>query len=364
MAFYLIIGLMVMPSLVFAQTGPTGNAGEPDPAEKRVVAVIPLGRDETDMTRQFYQGLVDAVAGLEKYRPQPIRREAFAQAGLEIPMDIPPSRELTAGARYALTGGVYMGSRTPEYYLQVWLWDMSGSTMIYSDILIYEAINDALLSLPGLVEWLFSHIYEVAPEEPEPPPQEPWLSLGLRTGLSRRWYRGEQTSDARAVSVEGGVFAAADLNSLFTLQLELLFTGDTLVYRDLNLASPTVIIENERFRTYSLMAPFLIKMNFRPGPVRLSPLAGIYVTAPLGEIRYRTNADEEDRYYSYSAMPLGYTGGLQGAVKFGPGMLFADLRYSGDFGAVTINNDEQTKYRRTMFSFSLGYEFGVLYRKK
>jgi hypothetical protein len=61
---------------------------------------------------------------------------------------------------------------------------------------------------------------------------------------------------------------------------------------------------------------------------------------------------------------VGYTAGVQGAVKFGPGTLFADLRYAGDFGAVTVNNDEKTTYRRNMVSFSLGYEVGVLYRKK
>jgi hypothetical protein len=280
-------------------------------------------------------------------------------------MDMPPSRDLTAGARYALTGGVYMGSRTPEYYLQLWFWDMSGVTMIYSDILTYEDTNDALLSLPGLVEWLFSHIREITLEEPEVLPQEPWLSLGLRTGFSRRWYRGKQSPDAQAVCIEGGIFASVDFNSLFSLQLELFFTEDTLVYRDYNSESTSVIIENEYFRAFSLMAPLLVKMNFRPGPVRLSPLAGIYVAAPLGEMGYRTNnADKEDRYYSYSSIPLGYTAGLQGAVKFGPGMLFADMRYAGDFGSVTINNHEKTRYRRSMVSFSLGYEFGVLYRKR
>jgi hypothetical protein len=214
------------------------------------------------------------------------------------------------------------------------------------------------------VEWLFSHIREITLEEPEVLPQEPWLSLGLRAGFSRRWYRGEQSPDARAVCIEGGIFGSIDFNSLFTLQLELLFTEDTLVYRDPNSESVNVIIENEQFRAFSLMAPLLIKMNFRPGPVRLSPLAGIYAAAPLAEMRYRTNADAEDRYYSYSIMPVGYIAGLQGAVKFGPGMLFADLRYAGDFGSVTINNHETTRYRRNMLSFSLGYEFGVLYRKR
>lgn len=360
--FYVILGLILLPSLVFAQTGPAESAGEPAPVEKSMVAIIPLGRDETIMTQRFYQGIIDAVAALEKYSPQPIRRDVFSQEGVEIPMAMPPRRDLTAGARYALTGGVYMDSETMEYYLQLWLWDMSGSTMIYSDILIYEDIDDAILSLPGLVEWLFSHIYEVVLEEPAVLSREPWLSLGLRTGFSRRRYAGQE--DANAVSVEGGIFGSLYLNSLFALQLEILFTGDTLVYRDLDLNSTDVIIKNEQFRAFSLMAPFLIKINFKTGPIRFSPLAGIYAVAPLGKIRYDTNVDGEDRYYTYSLMPLGYTAGLQGAVKFGSGMLFADLRYAGDFRSATVNNNEKTNYRRSMVSFSLGYEFGVLYRKR
>jgi hypothetical protein len=328
-----------------------------------MVAILPLGRDDTTTTQQFYQGIIDAVAALEKYGPQPVPREVFDQGGMEIPMDIPPNRELTTDARYAITGGVYMTSRATEYYLQLWLWDMSGSTMIYSDILIYEDINDAMLSLSGLVEWLFSHIHEAIPEEPEAPPQEPWFSLGLRAGLSRGWYT-SQGADAKAINIEGGIFGSLHLNSLFTLQLELLFTGDTLVYRSLNLDSKDVIIEHEQFRAFSLMTPFLIKMNFGSGTVRFSPMAGVYAVVPLGKIRYHTNVDEETRYYTYSLLPLGYTAGLQGAVKCGPGMLFADLRYAGDFGSITINNDEKTNYRRNMFSLSLGYEFGVLYRKR
>jgi hypothetical protein len=363
MIFYGVIGLMLLPALAFAQTGPTENTAEPERAEKILVAVLPLIGQEQDMVQKFYQGTLEAVAALGKYTPQPAPPELFDTDG--IPTDLPPYREVTAGARYALTGGVYPASQEREYYLQLWLWDMSGSTMIYTDDLIYEDIDEALLSLPGLVEWLFSHIHELVIEPPavELKP-DPAFTLGFRFGVSPRWYisPGEQSAGAEALIVEGGASASFRLNPLLALQVELILTGDTVVYRGLSASDE---IYNVKYSSLFLAVPLLLRMNFRPGPVRLSPLAGLYFVLPLGDIRHRKSTEGSSRSYSYSfSVPLGFTLGFEGAVKFGPGEVFADLRYSGDFGMVEINDLEKTKYKRHTFSITLGYEFGFLDRNK
>jgi hypothetical protein len=361
--FYGVIGLTLLPALAFAQTGPTENTAEPGRAAKIPVAILPLIGQEPDMIQKFYQGTMEAVAALEKYTPQPVPPEMFDND--EIPTDLPPYREVTAGARYALTGGVYPASHDREYYLQLWLWDMSGSTMIYTDDLIYEEIDEALLSLPGLVEWLFSHIHEIVIEPPavELKP-DPAFTLGFRFGVSPRWYisPGEQSAGAEALIVEGGASGSFRLNPLLALQLELILTGDTVVYRGLNANDE---IYNVKYSSLFLTVPLLLRMNFRPGPVRLSPLAGLYLVLPLGDIRYRESMDGSSRSYSYAfSVPLGFTLGFEGAVKFGPGEVFADLRYNGDFGMVNINDLEKTKYKRHSFSITLGYEFGFLDRNK
>jgi hypothetical protein len=130
-----------------------------DPDGKAVVAILPF-TGEKEAAIVFDRAVADAVAGLQKYSGQSVRASAVEAAGVRIPTDMPPIRELTPGARYALTGGVYPGGRGDGYYLQLWLWDMANSTMIYTDDLVYQDIDEGLMSVPGLVGWLFSHITE------------------------------------------------------------------------------------------------------------------------------------------------------------------------------------------------------------
>jgi hypothetical protein len=154
--------------------------------------------------------------------------------------------------------------------------------------------------------------------------------------------------------VEGGVSGAFRLNRLLALQLELIMTGDTVVYRGLNVDDE---IYNVKYSSFSLMVPVLLRMNFRPGLARLSPLAGLYVVLPLGDTRYRQSRDGSVRSYSASfSVPLGFTLGFEAAMQVGPGELFSDLRYNGDFGTVSITDPDKTKYKRYIFSITVGYE--------
>jgi hypothetical protein len=351
----ILLSLMIFPAMIFAQTEPAADTWGLDYEGKRIVAVLPLAGEETAMALRFYQGIMEAVAALEKYSPRQVQISALGGAGAEIPTDMPPNRSLTPAARYALTGGVYPGNKAYEYYLQLWLWDMSGSTMIYTDDLVYEDIEEAMLSLPGLVEWLFSHIREVVIETPRPPViRDPLLMLGLRAGLSQRWYTAsdETSAGASAIVWEGGVSGALRISPLFALQTEVIFTQDTLVYRGLSGADE---IYNVKYNSYSLMVPLLAKLNFRPGGFRVSLLAGLYAAAPLGQTRYSKSGGDTHSYSWSFSVPLGFTAGLEAAADYGPGMLLAGLRYAGDFGNIHI--DDGQSYRRDMVSVYLGYEF-------
>jgi hypothetical protein len=370
----------MFPALLPAQSGPAVYPAEGswglDDRGKAIVAVLPLAGDEEEMIRRFQGGIMEAVSALQKYEPREVGAAAVIDAELGIPTDMPPVRSLAGGARYALTGGVYPGGSAGEYYLQLWLWDMAGSTMIYTDDLVYDDMDGAMESLPGLVEWLFSHIREVIITEPEADDwPDPLFMLGIRFGVSPRWYAGsrEMSPAARATNLEGGVSGALRLNSLFSLQLELLLTGDTLVYRGLE----KDFLENEKYSSLSMMIPLIGKMNLRAGPVRLSPLAGFYLTAPLGKTRYHYHYHTGDGDASYSwfwSVPIGFTAGIEGAIRYGPGRIFAGMRYAGDFGKITINDDpgfrkhsntyDHTDFRRHSLSLYFGYEFGFLDRKK
>jgi hypothetical protein len=346
---------------------------------KAIVAILPFTGEEKAAS-DFNRAVTGAVANMQKYSGRNISIETVEAAGVRIPTDMPPVRELTTGVRYALTGGVYPGTYENEYYLQLWLWDMSNSTMIYTDDLVYQNIDEGLQSLPGLVEWLFSHIIEVAVESGAPP-EKAWgdklITAGIRSGVSRHWYTasGETVPGAYALNYEGGIFVSVRLNSLFSIQVEADFTFDNLVYRGVtNTGVEGVeyipVLENEKYTAYSLTFPLLFKANFRFGNFCLTPLAGIYAFVPLGETSYRKSLSGEESSFSWSVpVPLGYSAGFEAAMKFGPGALVADIRYAGDFDTTTIHDaadvsGKDTSYKRGMLSFTLGYAFGFIDIKK
>ncbi|MDR0655072.1 MAG: hypothetical protein LBG22_02060 [Treponema sp.] len=345
---------------VFAQV--PENSWGLDYEGKAITAVLPLAGDETEMIRRFHGEIMESVAALGKYSP----REAYVPAGTRLPTDMPPIPSLVSDARYALTGGVYPGELVGEYYLQLWLWDMAGSTMIYTDDLVYGDMDEAIESVPGLVEWLFSHIHEKSVEEtPADVWPDPLFILGARAGISQRWYvkPNERSPGASAPNLEGGFSGALRLNSLFSVQLELFLTGDTLVYRGLEDSSSGPVLKNKRYTNVSLEIPVLCKMNFRVGKIRLSPLAGLYATVPLGETNYRDKEGTADTVAWSISNPLGLTAGLEGAAPCGPGMIFAGLRYGADFGVMSIDSEER-EYRRNMVSLYVGYEFGFFEGKR
>jgi hypothetical protein len=391
-ALWLVLALLIPPNLR-AQNVPLRDplGGGYDTDGKAIVALLPFTGDR-EIAALFNTAVTQAVADLGKYSPRQVSRETVAAAGLRIPTDMPPVRELTPGVRYALTGGVYPGDDESQSYLQLWLWDMDSSAMIYTDDLVDDDIDSALESLPGLVAWLFSHIVERT-VEPEPVIEEQagWddnrINAGIRSGVSQHWYTApnETIPGAYSLTYEGGLFVAVRLNSLISLQAEADFIWDELVYRGIDNTAKDItynpVLANERRSSFSMLFPLLVKLNFRPGDFRFSPYGGLYAYAPLGSVDYsrypeKERADEEDQEkvsssFSWSSpVPLGFSAGFEVARKVGPGILTADLRYLADFSDITVrdsvtNVDEsETVYKRSMLSFIIGYSFGFMGIKK
>jgi hypothetical protein len=363
--------MVLFPPALAAQSG-LGTEGYDDEG-RAIVAILPFTGEE-EPAAVLDQAAVGAVANLGNYSPRIVSMATVEAAGVRVPTDMPPIRELVPGVRFALTGGVYPGNLPGEYYLQLWLWDMAHSSMIYTDDLVYEHIDEGLESLPGLVEWLFSHIVLV-PVEDEAPAEPVWsekrITVGVRSGVSQRWYTvpEESASGAQALNFEGGILVSVFLNSLLSLQAEVDFTFDNLVYRGIdNIGEDgeyTPLLANAKYTTYSLMFPLILKANFRPGHFRLAPFGGIYAFAPLGNAVFQKNPGEQEDSFSWSAgVPLGYTAGFEIGMKLGPGMLFGDIRYAGDFATISIQDAEDTSYKRGALSFTLGYGFGFIDMRK
>jgi hypothetical protein len=377
-AGYLVLVLaLLVPLNLSAQSVPSREGYDSD--GKAIVALLPFVGEE-ESAAPFNAAVTRAVAALGKYTPRQVSRATVEAAGLRIPTDMPPVRELVPGVSYALTGGVYPGNDESQYYLQLWLWDVHSSTMIYTDDLVYQEIDSAMESLPGLVEWLFSHIVERV-EEVKVEEENGWdnsiINAGIRSGVSQHWYTApnESIPGAYSLTYEGGVFVAVRLTSLISLQAEADFVWDDLVYRMVINTSKDItynpVLANERRYSFSLLFPVLFKLNFRPGNVRIAPYGGLFAFMPLGDTQYSRYPGGGEESFPWSPeVPLGFSAGLEVARKLGPGILSADIRYLEDFSNITIQDkitnagETETVYKRNMLSFTIGYSFGFIDIKK
>jgi hypothetical protein len=214
-------------------------------------------------------------------------------------------------------------------------------------------------------------------EEPEenPAPQAvekgldtDWLYLGLRTGPSLRFYTPSDDTpytgnDTLSVSLDIALQANVQLLSFLSLQTEMVFTWDNASLW----AYTGTIAANDRYTrdytSFSFQFPFIVKFDFYPGSFRLSPFAGLYGFVPLGKLEASVSMSNDKQSLSYQVSPsMGLLGGLAGAMKFGPGMIIADLRYAADLGDFEAGGAKI--FRRNMASLTVGYELGFFTKKK
>ncbi|MDR1637837.1 MAG: hypothetical protein LBR93_10940 [Treponema sp.] len=191
-----------------------------------------------------------------------------------------------------------------------------------------------------------------------------WLYLAARAGPSLRMYTPVDDTpytggDAFGFALDMAVQAAVQILPFLSVQGELIFTWDRASRWDY---FHTVSGEQERYtwdyNSFSLMFPLMAKLNFYPGKFRVSPFIGLYFLVPLGDIQISESLTNEKSTSSYRySPPLGLLGGISGAMKLGPGMIFADLRYAADLGEVEPAGGDIKTYLRSMGSLTFGYEW-------
>jgi hypothetical protein len=196
------------------------------------------------------------------------------------------------------------------------------------------------------------------------------LHLGARLGPSMRIYTPSGDTpftgrDTMAFSMDAAVQANLQVLSFLSIQGEAVFTLDN--------ASDWIYSRNPNgqidryardFGSFSLQIPLLVHLNFYPGKFRLSPFFGAYYLAALGRLKTSDSQNNQESSWSYGYNPpFGLAGGLNGAMRLGSGMIFLDLRYTADLGEPTVKMGELKTYRRSMVSFSLGYEFGFFTKR-
>ncbi|MDR1618968.1 MAG: PorT family protein [Treponema sp.] len=197
-----------------------------------------------------------------------------------------------------------------------------------------------------------------------------WLHLGLRAGPSLGIYIPEDDTaftggDSFGPSFSAGFQASVEIVPFFSVQAEAVFTwdkGSRWEYEFIP-SDDDIISYQKRFSGYSLQIPLLAKLNFYPGKFRVSPFLGAYVVVPLGKMKVTGRAAEDSYTYSYP-VPLGLLGGLSVGFPLGPGMLFADIRYTADLSGPELRDSGEMKtYIRNAAALSLGYEF-ALFKKR
>jgi hypothetical protein len=178
-----------------------------------------------------------------------------------------------------------------------------------------------------------------------------WLHAGVRFGPSLRIYTPPGDTpftggDGYGFSMDMAAQANLRILSFLSIQGEAVFTWD-------NASS-----------SFSLQIPLVVQLNFFPGTFRFSPFFGAYYLAAMGKLKTSDSRTGEASSWSYAdALPLGLTGGINGGMMLGPGMVFIDLRYAVDLGEPEAQNGDVKTYQRRMVSLSLGYEFGFFTRK-
>jgi hypothetical protein len=276
--------------------------------------------------------------------------------------------------------------------------------LIFSQGFEYQSIDDALPMIP-FYSWSIYAILPVLeriPQEPaaagenaeaaiadtqkagdeSPAPsiyivdkvwQSRWLYLGLKVGISPRFYLMDITDKKEFGFTWEAAFQAecqffrfpwGRRNVFFALQGEIVFTMDRFNFPD---AEGTMQEKN----LFSIMAPVLLKVNYKPGPFVLGFYGGMYYigyihtnSADEGAGQWAIRRGDPPSFLDF----LGYSFGFKFGVKVGKrGTAFFDLRYSSDLGVTEIEFIQPTEpvsYRRNTSSLTLGYEVGLFNRKQ
>jgi hypothetical protein len=192
--------------------------------------------------------------------------------------------------------------------------------------------------------------------------REHWLFAGFRGGVSftENYFQltnGYNPGRSSGISFEGGLVAELRLFRYLSFQVE----GDFLYE---SFESPGVVAEGgkrfvDTFSAMSLMFPVVVKASLGFGRFTLAPYAGLYYTLSLGDAERQSGVSGETESIAVKLpLPLGFTTGLDAGFIFGPGELFADLRYGKDFGATVMGDGEGPLHSRDRVSICFGYKYG------
>jgi hypothetical protein len=393
--FFLIFFLLPVSVKIYGQTPPSTESSMPSNPDKPV-AFMPFLGDDLSISGLFQDEASGELTGLGGYSIRKVSAEEFPQT-LSLSPDYPPEGAYLGGVRYAVTGEYYVDMDDLQHF-QLWLWNSINGSLIYTDEMVFEDMEEANSYLPPMISWVFSHIpveeritiAEVATTDETTAHTDSGsdgtegdqngsdrkhifmgkLNLGLRGGGSYNSYGahisagGYEAGQSQGFSGEGAVILEFRIFRLLGLQAEAVFTHDTFKVVKVTRQSPAEDLRStDQYKAMSLMFPFLVKVPIEIDAFTISPFGGGYFVMPIGEMtQVSTDSGQGGASYGYEVdPPFGLILGVEAGFRLGPGEIFADLRFGRDIGMTMIRQGIQ--YSRTRLGLSLGYKFKLWERR-
>ncbi|GAB6391996.1 MAG: hypothetical protein MdMp014T_1369 [Treponematales bacterium] len=282
------------------------------------------------------------------------------------------SEDLEGNVHYVLAGGRTPGNNGSTAY-SVSVYNLKTGDLMASDQFSYNTLDEVSINGSMVLARIFYLV--PVPKTLEEPESTGWksniLSLTPTGGGVFRYYKGGTTSSLEPSWMSGiGLeyqFYSPARNLWLAAELQVNSTMETAQYW---YSSGSIAQEDMRtigFRKYTLEFPLLFKVNWYPSHFMVSANAGVYgfMPVPPTEEAVATMPLFSLIGGSTTGLPIGYTAGLEGGVKMGPGILSLFLKYSSDiWDSFFLYNSGETSepYKRMTAAIGLAYKAGVLKR--
>jgi hypothetical protein len=342
------------------------------PAAETPVAVVSFAGDDVTLSGRVRTFTITQMENQERFIPRPLNVAPNRP-------DESPDPGLLEGAPYVLTGEYYFDDED-MHHCQLWLWNSDDGSLVYTDELVAENVEEAEGYLPHLVAWVLSKVpetgeteetVETVEEKPAGAPEAsgtvvkwefPRLLLGLRGGAALDFqstrvagdYDGERSQGfggeaALTVEFRPGRYLSFQAEGIFAMEIFTTYRVDTT----------KGLHTGDRYRGMYLMFPLLFKVAFGGSGLRPAVLGGAYYILPLRKTLdgavYRDTVD----------LPLGVTAGFEVGYPLGGGRfgeIYGSLRAGYDLGLIGVE-ETGLRYTRGRVVFSAGWRFNVLKRK-
>lgn len=384
--FTFLIFLLLGPCRGIAQTpAPDSSpAVAAQPVENRMVAVMPFIGDDPTKNARVQSRVIAEVENQPNYTPVLISATNYPEA-LRFRPDEPPDPMYLGDMPFVLTGEYYLDIEGQEHF-QLWLWNSFDGSLVYTDELVAEDIEEAEGYLPAVVNWIFSRIPRTpavrvavdlqgavdlkgAVEDVIARTNRPTEDFaGDGQGSFSRFYMGMWLAGSTSSyfsrmtgNYDPGMSQGFGINAAFLLgyrpwrflsfQVEGIFNLDVFRVFSIKQENNQVIHTSNQEISMSLLLPLLFRIPLVEEKFSLSPILGPYFIISMG------HSDERGSYQARWDLPIGIMLGMDMGYSLGPGELFVNLRYGQDFGTTIVSSGLQYTQNRVMISVGYRFEF-------